>query len=217
MFRRRAISSHPTTGANPLKDYVFYEKLQGDGLAYIVTDYCPNSLDNFHVIYDKITTSATKHIFGARENTTTKLVYLAQTNSVNYICRFINTSPPFFPTNYDKWDVLMGIDSTRTTDYVIINGQYTILQAHGTTSDFDIVFPIVLFALNAAGISNISTSYVYNGAIYSFQVISSVTGEIKRDFYPCTYKGEPGMYEAVKGKFYPNSATKGAFTPINKL
>lgn len=216
MFRRRAISSHPALG-DPLKDYVFYEKLQGDGLAYIVTDYYPNSLDNFRVIYDKVTTSATRHIFGAREDTTTKLVYLAQSNSVNYICRFINESPTFFPTNYDKWDVLMGIGETRTTDYVIINEGYKELQVHEATSDFDIAFPIVLFAMNAAGTSNISTPYVYNGAIYSFQVISSVTGKIKRDFYPCTYKGEPGMYEAVKGKFYPNSAGKGTFTPINKL
>lgn len=63
-----------------------------------------------------------------------------------------------------------------------------------------------------------------SGGLYSISMNGTEVGNFKvrnaagsmiRDFRPCTYNGEAGMWDMVENKFYGNIAAKGVFSVVN--
>lgn len=85
------------------------------------------------------------------------------------------------------------------------NITFTNMTAPNTESDY-------LFALNHGNGS--TNNYCTNFKVYYYK--ASNNGVLVRNMLPCTYLGEPGMWDTVENKFYRNQGT-GQFTLGNKI
>jgi len=70
------------------------------------------------------------------------------------------------------------------------------MTAPNTESDY-------LFALNHGNGS--TNNYCTNFKVYYYK--ASNNGVLVRNMLPCTYLGEPGMWDTVENKFYRNQGT----------
>ena len=217
-MRRRAISSNPVT--NPLKDYVFYEKLKGDGVAYIDTQYYPSSYDNFIVTFDATGIGdSLKLVMGSRESASGKQMFLSAPRGSAFCTRFYNGDAVDIQLQSGVNKAIIQLLPNDAGKYVVenitIDGFFnrTLSSRGSEPSEYNLRFPLMLFASNTMGTSAID-SRTFNGSIMEVKIYDARTQEVKRSWKPCTYKGVPGLYEEVEGIFYGNSNSQGQFLAI---
>ena len=120
------------------------------------------------------------------------------------------------PSNH-KWYNSVSNDSTVTAgnqDIVIFDftsGRFLTVTVNGSKTSVDgtgrIAGNFKLFCLEA-------DRYSGNSKLYYCKIEKD--GTLVRNFIPCTYLGEPGMWDTVENKFYRNQGT-GQFTLGNKI
>lgn len=82
----------------------------------------------------------------------------------------------------------------------------------GHNSDFSINYNLYLFTINPANTTPTTNNKV---KVFSYKDIDE-NGNLVRNMLPCTYFGEPGMWDTVEGKFYGNEGD-GQFILGNKI
>lgn len=199
---------------------VFYDKLVGDGVAYLKTDLMPNSFDNYELDVEPAS-SVNKFIFGSKST----LLYcgaLAYGRSVSYyLYNGNNTSAATqvtcnntIRTHRMLRMVSLGEGEYRREVFDFDTGDIYVLKSTEITTEVIGKIPILVFCCNAS-VSSDKADRIYNGAIRSFKVTDARTNEIRMSLRPCTYYGEAGMWDEVSGKFYGSESTNGAFTAEN--
>jgi hypothetical protein len=193
---------------------VFYDKLVGDGTAYINTEYYAKGTDSFAWDAEK-PTSWNQFIFGTKSS------------ALNLGALPVNIQQTYYLVGSAGATAVSEENSqrvARTMQVLTIDGSlHRVLTDNGVqTKDFGVVgsyaektssAPLLLFAcqLNA---TNAAADRLYKGAIRSFS-ITAIDGNTIMSFRPCTWNGEAGMWDEVNGKFYGNAAASGEFTAAN--
>ena len=195
---------------------VFYDKLVGDGVAYINTESYPTSWDN--VEWDADAPSVyNKYIFGCKSSvlSVANLVYSATQTYYNY-------KPSTSATTINEDNAKRQRRTLRIVD--LGNGSYRREVADldsGVVNSIDAGWSGKdVVATNALRVFCSTTSAganekFYKGAIRSIIITDAKTGNTIMSLKPCTFAGEAGMWDEVNGKFYGNAAASGEFTAAN--
>lgn len=176
------------------EEYQQVEYIEGNGSAYINTDYYPNSASRFsgHITLPDHPYNNTECFFGER------LSYHAPAAwEFNYVAKQRALTIEIGSAKADTVSFPNGINL-----FFEITANKVLLNAHekyfsSTVSD-QARFPLYLFALNDNGISaNYST-----GKLYIFKIVED--NVLIKCFIPCYRKkdSEIGLYDIVEGSFY---------------
>lgn len=212
--RRRAILSHPSHSDDTI---VVYDRLRGDGSAYIKTDYFPCSYDNIEIAFDLLSSDLTGSlmlIMGSRRNNSGNQLFVGvQTHDVNYLSRFYNHDTPTVSLMANKKNVVkLYLDIEKGREYVnVVDSTIHDIGATTINNEYTLPYPLLIFASNKIAEETIDAR-IWRGNIYYLKIIDARTGEVKRHYIPASYQGVAGMWEKVEGKFFGNASTTGAFT-----
>lgn len=194
-----SMSSVSMAGKEEKEDLVFYDRLIGDGKAYIDTGI--------------LLTRQTYEIKAYITNESNALVFLYQNNGrhmaiQNYNSQWVNV---FSPNN-----VVIGNVKNLPTTLVAkwdfeenkgyLNGVAKDIAWVDTRRDMSIIIG-VRNANGAIGPFGSGCAYYYFKA--------SLGGVENVHLRPCTYYGEAGMYDVVNKVFYGNANTEGSFSVAN--
>lgn len=195
---------------------VFYDKLVGDGTAYINTEYYPKGTDAF--AWDaEPAPNANRFIWGMKaSNISLGALYYGSEQS--YYLAGAATAYNVREDNSTRFSRTMLVrDDGEVYSHILVseNGE-TILAT--SSKDNGVATktsnkPIYIFAAQTSA-ADISPDRRYTGAIYSF-VITDIDGNTIMSLKPCTWNGDAGMWDEVGNKFYGNAAASGEFTAAN--
>lgn len=194
---------------------VFYDKLVGDGTAYINTEYYPTSWDN--VEWDADAPSVyNKCIFGCKSSvySVANLVYSATQTYYNFK---ISGSTLINEDNTKRQRrtlriVDLGNGSYRREVADLDSGVANVIDTGWSGNDVVATNALRVFcSITSAG----ANEKFYKGAIRSLVITDAKTGNTIMSLKPCTFAGEAGMWDEVNGKFYGNAATGGEFSVAN--
>lgn len=193
----------------------FYDYLQNDGKSFIETNIAPKDIDEFYIdatIYDFVGSSAINTILGMRigyEKPSLRL-HLSkspQTMMINYGDDYkqkplINpyTLGSNFKINFTRNQITVTTIAGGTYSYNLEEQTYD-----GCTTS------MILFSQREN--TNEASVYRLKGRVYSLSF--SNNGTLVRDFKPCLYNGQAGLWDSVEGKFYGNANNKGTLTVGN--
>ena len=186
-----------------------YDYIQSSGTQYI----------KMGTTFDDTSTFEIKIKRGTTSNNVSSLIGYRQTDAATGVGNmrfvFIYSTGQIgmrFGANYDN------SSSNLDTNSHILTFDGTNLKSDGTTinsvtskystSDYQESY---LFNCNATYTSDI---HPFIGTLYYCKFYKN--GILIRNFIPCTYLGEPGMWDTVENKFYRNQGT-GQFTLGNKI
>ena len=195
---------------------VFYDKLVGDGTAYINTEYYPTSWDN--VEWDADAPSVyNKYVFGCKSSvlSVANLVYSAAQTYYNY-----KPSTSATTINEDNAKrqkrtlriVDLGDGSYRREVADLDSGVVNVIDAGWSGKDVVATNALRVFCSTTSAGAN---EKFYKGAIRSLVITDAKTGNTIMSLRPCTFAGEAGMWDEVGNKFYGNAATSGEFSVAN--
>ena len=193
-----------------------YEYLQSDGNAYIDTSIPYDSTKSTYKVETKFSQPANvgsyDAIFGAYTDENSKTLRIIRGNNNSVMWSYYNTKAGggvcgrIETANSNIREVVL----TSTTTIVTENGTTTThthpaVNGNNTTSKF------YLFCQGTTSgeIYCKSKSRIYYIRFYDNNILIG-------NFIPCTYLGEPGMWDTVENKFYRNQGT-GQFTLGNKI
>ena len=193
---------------------VLYDKLVGDGTAYIKTEYYPNGTDGFAWSADR-PINWNKFIFGCKSSALNLGVLPINESQTYYL---VGSAGATAVTEDNRPTI------TRELIVTQIDGSlHRVLVDNGVqTKDFGAVgsyegktssAPLLLFSCQTNA-TNATADRIYNGTIRSFS-INDIDGNTIMSLKPCTWNGEAGMWDEVNGKFYGNAATSGEFSVAN--
>ena len=195
---------------------IFYDKLVGDGTAYINTEYYPSSWDNVEWDADK-PNSYNRQMFGEKSSALSiaNLVYSA---TQTYYCYKLTVSTNLI--NEDNTGrqhrmlriVDLGGGTYRREVADLILGTSNTIEASWSGKDATATQSLRVFGSNK---SDGAMEKIYNGAIRSLIITDARTNEVKLNLKPCTWNGEAGMWDEIGNKFYGNAATSGEFSVAN--
>lgn len=185
-----------------------YDYIQSSGTQWIDTGYLMNG-DNYEINIDAQQGTTTETIYGFQA--TTQLCTLHQGDI------YWNGSTSV-GTNRNK---NVGTASTFTSRFTLN------IKANSGTINYKLNNTTGSYACRYTSFSGVQhtmhlfASNYYNndhrystGKVYSFTIKQG--GNLIRNLIPCTYLGEPGMWDTVENKFYRNQGT-GQFTLGNKI
>lgn len=213
MLRRRAIQAHPTAGLN----VKFYNRIVGDGKAYIITDYYPSNYDSVEIIF--YMTSTGGMVLGERMTMPFLILAYSAYNTYTQWDTSSTVNLKWTPKSLAPLYVGMEIsggtyrarqytpgigDTDSTYNSTIVNyGNSAPAERVATT-------PLRVFASTADNSTSLDNR-IFKGSIYSIKITDSRTGEIKCHLRPAEMDGEIGMYNVVSGMFFKNANTSGQF------
>lgn len=181
----------------------FYEYLENDGIAYIDTGIKNIVNCEFGIVVQQteLYNSGYPTILGAFD-TNLKVIFGYDANSeYGFYSQPSSSYTRFFAEDLNKHTMIAKLYS-ESAEYIVDNttytGNYTI--TNGTT------YSLTLFARNNSG----SVTQHTKQRVYSLYIIDN--GVLIRDFVPCEYKGEYGLWDLVNNEFYGNANSSGAFT-----
>lgn len=193
----------------------FYDYLQNDGVAYINTLIAPKDIDEFYIdaiIYDFVGSSALNTILGMRLGYERPSLRLGLNKSPQYM--IIN-----YGDGYKQKNVINPYTLGSNFKINFTRNQITVTTIVGGTYSYNLeeqtyegcTGSMMLFSQR----ENTSESSVYRlkGKVYSLSF--SNNGTLVRDYKPCLYKGEAGLWDSVEGKFYGNANNTGKLTVGN--
>ena len=196
---------------------VFYDKLVGDGTAYINTEYYPKGTDTFDYDVTPKTTNA-KFVWGVKSNSISLGEFL-YTKDSSYFLYGPTAARDIGMANVGRLQRQLRVTLSDNGQYfrVISAGDTSVNLAQGTGSYFSATAenPLLLFACQqTAGTGSFPDSRRSDGALWSFK-ITDIDGNTIMSLKPCTFVGEAGMWDEVNGKFYGNAASSGEFSVAN--
>lgn len=194
---------------------VFYDKLVGDGVAYINTEYYPTSWDN--VEWDADAPSVyNKYIFGSKSSvySIANLVYSATQTYYNFK---ISGSTLINEDNTKRQRrtlriVDLGNGSYRREVADLDSGVANAIDTGWSGKDVVATNALRVFCSTTTAGAN---EKFYKGAIRSIIITDAKTGNTIMSLRPCIFAGEAGMWDEVGNKFYGNAATSGEFSVAN--
>lgn len=195
------------------KELVFYDKLISDGTAYIATDYIPGA--NFKRLnLDFVGLTQFNDILGTRNYLTSNNAFAITVGSLNRTATYSIFSRNNVNYNYGVlaelgWNVLIEESGANynvsTTRVGGSPSPRTVAKATNYPSN-----PLYVFGIN----NGASVTPSYAGTIIRGLEIED--GDRKIHLVPCTYGGEPGMWDTISERFYGNAnPAGGAFTAEN--
>lgn len=216
LFRRMAVNGNYREPL-PVSDFAYYEKLIGDGSAYIELPYKLNKRDNLLFKYSTISPTTAQMVYGARDfnaNGGRNSLYLHNNANQSYLGAY---SPAIYEINNantaETLEIEIVLEETATDTYArrcYKNGERVWQLAGVTWDEAFFTTNFFIFASNTSNSTNIDNRKL-KGAIYYFDIVNALTGEIMVALRPCTYKGEPGMVDIMTMTFYGN-AGGGSFS-----
>lgn len=203
-------------------ELIFYEKLVTDGVAWIITDYFPSAENTLGIrakgnIPFNVTSGNNQGIYGCNSSSSVsayrtfgQIAYLNgraavyaknQTISNPYNLHTGTTVNDFDVNCYIDNDGLYHIESS-------INGTLVTYNPSSITRGGVATYGLGIFADNQRGEAK---THCGNGVSISYlEIKDAELGTLT--YVPCTYNGEPGMWDLANQKFYGNAATSGQFT-----
>ena len=184
-----------------------YDYIQSDGNSWIDTEVKGHMNHTYEVEFQQVDSGNYK-IWGVFGQTS----YAGLNMSITYpnMVRWESTSG-------GTSGITVGTYGTNKHTIQIKNGLITFdgtnkgtPSGHNTNTVID--YNLFLFTVNPADNTPSANS---KAKIYSYKDID-VDGNIIRNMFPCTYFGEPGMWDTVENKFYRNQGT-GQFVLGNKI
>lgn len=195
---------------------VFYDKLVGDGTAYINTEYYPKGSDSF-VFETGAVSHLNRFLFGVK-SASISLGILPYTIDTGYVLYGASTAKEF----RTDWGVrYIGALRCENKEGAYVRKYYNITE--GTNANIANVDsyvnavaeqPLLLFACHISPSSSSLDGRISRDAIYGFS-IEDIDGNTIMSLKPCTFAGEAGMWDEVNGKFYGNAASSGEFSVAN--
>lgn len=193
---------------------VFYDKLVGDGTAYINTEYYAKGLDSFAWDVEP-PTSYNKYVFGCK-NTKLNLGALTYATHQTYYLVGSTTANMIKENNsarITRQMVVVSEDGAYKRKLIKGGNVVAELGSVGSYASAVSTTPLLVYACQKSA-TDTSADRIYNGAIRSFS-ITDIDGNTIMSLKPCTFAGEAGMWDEVNGKFYGNAATGGEFSVAN--
>ena len=196
---------------------VFYDKLVGDGTAYINTEYYPKGTDTFDYDVTPKTTNA-KFVWGVKSNSIS-LGELLYTKDSSYFLYGPTAARDIGVANVGRLQRKLKVTLSDNGQYFrnILAGDTSVNLAQGTGSYFSATAenPLLLFACQqAAATGSYPDGRRSDGTLWSFK-ITDIDGNTIMSLKPCTWNGEAGMWDEIGNKFYGNAAASGEFSAAN--
>ena len=196
---------------------VFYDKLVGDGTAFINTEYYPKGTDTFDYDVTPKTTNS-KFVWGVKSNSIS-LGELLYTKESSYFLYGPTAARDVGVANVGRLQRKLQVTLSDNGQYfrTISAGNTLVNLAQGTGSYFSATAenPLLLFACQqSVATGSYPDGRRSDGALWSFK-ITDIEGNTIMSLKPCTWNGEAGMWDEVGGKFYGSATTAGAFTAEN--
>lgn len=182
-------------------EIVYYDRLIGDGTAYIDLGQPITANDRFDFGF-KHNVANTNSMFGVKSSSSSRF----DVNGRN-------------GTNYKNLQLQYRSNTNRSIALANNLGQYSegYIDLATLSAEFDGVASTFPDATATFPTSNLhlftARATIFNGYFSHFKW--SRSGDTVMDLKPCTYNGEAGMWDMVGWKFYGNSNTSGAFTAEN--
>jgi hypothetical protein len=192
---------------------VFYDKLVGDGTAYINTEYMPKGTDSFSWDAGPIVKN-NRFIWGCK-SPTISLGILLYGASISYLLYGPSTAREVNLTNTSRAarSIVVKKEGDIYSRFLVNPGGEFMLSEEDSYALKDATYPIYIFASQFSTV-NTAPNRIYDGAIYSFK-ITDIDGNTIMSLKPCTFAGEAGMWDEVGSKFYGNAAASGEFSVTN--
>lgn len=205
----------------PMNPLVFYDRLVGDGKAYIDTGFVQTGVNNLKEISFKggfavnpPAGAVDSDFLGTAFNTTSNNGKSIVRYYGGYIIARLNNQANRISVVGDIGNRAFTLDASfkyvnATTDHskVIVNDV--------TKQDTDITFdgrsdsgtyPFHVFGHNSAGVNTNNKNGMY---VEKVILEDSVSGRMM--LFPCTFMGEAGLYDIINGVFYGNANSEGKF------
>ena len=198
---------HPLSEIEGNNGVTLYDRLYGDGVAYIATDYYLKGNEMIESVQQNIfIDSANRALWGAvgtKAKTYCTTGGASNSASMQYVFYYGATSLTTYQnvnnSNYSQFRIKF------TAGYLhIADRDYTI---GGSRVAIDAPFHIFAKANDSA---------FWQGWIGQVVLSDENTSEVLAKFTPASYNGEAGMYDEISGKFYGNAATSGTFYVENE-
>ena len=179
-------------------DIEYYDYLQNDGVAYIDTGIIGGSNISTEFKFRNLG-SANRFIYGGTGNYTPVIVQ----SNYWFNTRYTNVGDSIVTTI-----VLIQVDQNDHT--IRFNFNNSILwDGVEYASNLSIKNDTkTLYLFSSSGTQYTATARIYYCRIYD-------NGTLVRDYKPCLYNGEAGLWDLVEGKFYGNANNTGTLTVGN--
>ncbi len=199
---------HPLSEIEGSNGVTLYDRLYGDGVAYIATDYYLKGNERINCKAQNVfVDNKNRWMFGAFDGSrmtgictgggsnASKVQYVLYYGSDDYLAY------DYIGILYDSVEFFIQRTNGGWGSYAMaING-----SAVGITDA-----PFCIFS-NAE-----NPTYPFKGWLGSVIVTDTDTSEVLAKFTPASYNGEAGMYDEISGKFYGNASDSGAFYVENE-
>lgn len=193
----------------------FYQFLKSDGVAYIRTDYYPQSYDELSCIFFK-SSNESQFILGSRD-TSRSLLFLPTNTEVYYSVFYKDIVSFESPMNYTINKLLIYNDhSTEGKFYRVVSyaGREVARVLVESSLASQLAAPLHLFSCNIAGQQSVDTRIMPG---YIGEVIVKRDGRVIHQYTPCKSGTSVGLYDQITGKMYENANTQGAFSLHNQI
>lgn len=199
---------HPLSEIEGNNGVTLYDRLYGDGVAYIQTEYFLKGNETIEsVAMNSYVDRNNKPLWGAYDGTRKTELLTGGDSQSSQI----------------QWVIYYGSSSYVASAYLSTNNRPKVLYAltpsqfgfdglysSHSGSSIGINAPFCIFADYA------EREYKWKGWIGSVIITDTGTSEVLAKFTPASYNGEAGMYDEISGKFYGNAAASGAFYVENE-
>ena len=194
-------------------EIVYYDKLVGDGVAYIDTDIPYDPTTRILIDFDNSSNKSWYNIMGVNDTWSRQTYFTITSNAYKYIQVRIATQGDHNAAKvYDDTTFVAGKRHKLNVDLALKEAYFDGHEPVGVNGDS--IHPTTgnwrLFGTKGSYSNQIS-----NYSMYGFSVYSN-DGSLMYNLVPCTFDSTPGMYDTINRKFYGNSNTSGAFTVENE-
>lgn len=191
-------------------ELVFYEKLIGDGTAYINTKYIPTT-NLTRLFVDFSADAAYADVLGCRSGSTSNNSVALSTGTQNKSPTYSifyrnNVSYNLGATATNGWKVTIKATETGYNAETLYAGSSSPSVKSITKQTNVPNCPLTIFGSN---VNNVHQTYTNTLVVKRVEVVD---GSTSMNLVPCTYNGEAGMWDLVSQTFYGNAASSGQFT-----
>ena len=185
----------------------FYTYLQGDGQAYIDTECLLNRTSTISITLQLTAKVNQARYVGVQKSGCHILMYSGDSGNNIKTYTKINAGGTYGTLIAHNTDVHhYYINDSSHKSYCDGTSKVTHSDIPSTDTYYDSCY---LFWANGAASGRQSTCRIYSCRVYNNNVLA-------RDLHPCSYQGEPGVWDTVNNKFYGN-AGEGALILGNKI
>ena len=213
---RRLMMAKKLGGGLP-SGVVLYDRLIGDGVAYIDTGLVFTNDDILRIAFGKVTMNKSAyHLFGASSNDDRQRIQWASTGTA-YISMLSQERQATSVNIKDDVTIEFGTLKTSSSwnifakynDRVVYNESFSPFGLRTAERTF------LLFANRQNGSTAINTNRNPCEIKYMDVLDAWDTSIVKYYFHPCTYNGVAGMWDMVNNVFHGNANTSGSFSVAN--